>query len=56
MDDGGESTPKNIESTPETLGSGNVLAGKASRTDIMPDSRFLEKKLKVRVEIMGRNY
>ena len=48
MDDGEQLTPKNHESTPETLRSENVLAGKASKTDIMPDSRFLQKKLEVK--------
>ena len=48
MEDGEQSTPKNHEFTPETLHSEDVLAGKASKTDIMPDSRSLQKKFKVK--------
>ena len=47
LDDGRQSSTKNLESTPETLRSENVLVGKASKTELMPDSRFLQKKLKV---------
>ncbi|CAB4016207.1 Hypothetical predicted protein, partial [Paramuricea clavata] len=46
LDDGGQSTPRNLESTPETLHSENMLEGKASKTDLMPSSKFLQKKLK----------
>ena len=47
LDDGEQSTPKNLESTPETLHSGDVLEGKASKVQLMPNSKFLQKKLKV---------
>lgn len=47
LDDGGQSTPRNLESTPETLHSENMLEGKASKTDLMPSSKFLQNKLKV---------
>ena len=45
--DGEQSSPKNLESTPETLHSENLLEGKASKVELMPNSKFLQKKLKV---------
>lgn len=42
LDDGEQSTPKNLESTPE-----NLLEGKASKVELIPNSKFLQKKLKV---------
>ena len=47
LDDGEQSSPKNLESTPETLHSENILEGKASKVELMPNSKFLQKKLKV---------
>ena len=47
LDDGEHSTLKNLESTPETLQSENILQGKTSKKDLVSNSKFLEKKLKV---------
>ncbi|XP_028392528.1 centrosomal protein of 70 kDa-like [Dendronephthya gigantea] len=46
LDDMGRLTPKNLESTPETLQSEQVLEGKASKISLAPNSKFLQKKLK----------
>ena len=47
LDDVGQLTTNHPESTPETLQSEQVLEGKASKISLAPNSKFLQKKLKV---------
>lgn len=47
LDDVLQSTPKNVESTPETVDDDLAIVGYATKKELLPGARILERKLKV---------
>lgn len=49
-----QSTPKNEESTPESVNGELGMNGNATKRELLPDVKILERKLKV-ASLQGRN-